>query len=96
MEDPTKPICRIENWSVVSTPIDTMQLRGEVYDHPNFQNGKLIYSSVIINVMPPNKGRLQKGDKVETRNSIYFLGVTESEASALKRHTLPLRRNSPI
>ena len=78
MEDPTKPICRIENWSVVSTPIDTVQLRGDVYGHPGFPDGKRIYSSAIIMVTPPNKGRLQKEDRVETLNSIYFLGVAET------------------
>jgi hypothetical protein len=74
MEDLTKPICRIENWYVISTPIDTAQLRGEVYGHPNFIEGHLIYTSAISTVTPPNKGRLKKGDKVETINSIYILG----------------------
>ena len=74
MEDPTKPICRLENWSVISTPVGTVQLKGDVYGHPDFPDGKFIYSSAIIKVGPPNKGRLQKGDKVETLNTIYFLG----------------------
>ena len=78
MEDPTTPICRLENWSVISTPVGTVQLTGEAYGHPDFPDGKIIYSSAIITVTPSNKGRLQKEDKVETLNSIYFLGVAET------------------
>lgn len=68
---------KLENWSVRgdSSPYippeqRTLILRGEVYGHPRFEDGEVIWTSPIVNV----DGRI-----VKTKNSEYELGGVEQD-----------------
>lgn len=60
-----KPEVRIESWSISGA-----HLRGEVYGHPNIIDGVYVTTSTIL--QRPLGPR--KGNRVETRNTIYILG----------------------
>lgn len=64
---------RLENWSIRtrdSGPYTAPEclpthLCGEVYGHPRFADGEVIYSSTVIKI---------EGSKITTHNSVYTLG----------------------
>lgn len=65
---------RLENWSVVSTPISPyeapelarMLIHGEVYGNPRFIDGEPVTTSSVQKI---------EGNRVFTRNSVYELGT---------------------
>ena len=63
-----KRIVRIENWEIMTSisPEVSPYLRGNVYDHPRFDNGDLVNTSKITGI---SKDR----NDVETHNSLYIL-----------------------
>jgi len=60
---------RLENWSC-----GYKFLQGNVYNHPNFVNGKNVHTSKVI-------GKI--GDKVLTKNTLYLLGEIDPEYERL-------------
>lgn len=66
---------KLENWSVrgdsspyVAPEQRTLILRGEVYGHPRFEDGEVIWTSPIVSV----DCRI-----IATKNSVYELGGVE-------------------
>lgn len=61
----SKPRVNIENWQLLMGV-----LYGNVQDHPRFDKDTSVKTSTILN-RPADP---QKGDEIETRNTIYILG----------------------
>lgn len=70
---------RIENWSMISSvdlymapELRQFALSGEVYDHPQHENGKSVTTSPLV--------KLVDTDKIQTfSGSIYELGTVDPE-----------------
>jgi len=63
-----KPEVRIENWHLIGGVI-----YGEAYDHPRFDDGTVVRTSTVIS--EPGDEPAKEGDRLETRNTFYTLGV---------------------
>ncbi len=89
-----KPVARLEGWSY-----NGYGLEGNVLDHPRFNDGDYVYTSLAIGLL---EGQVPKeGDVVETLNTFYKLGepdfplaVKESVRAALAAHTVKDRTES--
>jgi hypothetical protein len=73
---------RIEGWSLVGSfnpyiapELQTVQLRGHVYGHPNHHDGKLVMTSRIAGVVDE--------DIITLSGSRYTLGAIDPEYSKL-------------
>lgn len=75
----SKPLVRIENWSVVDRVIASgyqelapgRRLTGNIVGHENLPNG-IIYTSTIVSVDTVSR-------RVETLNTVYELGQVDIE-----------------
>lgn len=75
---------RLENWSVVSPQTDpykapelcSLVLRGNVYGHPNFEDGKEIITSTIVETTDDGKIKTYSGN-------VYELGEVDPEYERL-------------
>lgn len=73
-------IANIENWSIKTSDdnlfrapeLKNKRLCGNVYNHPNFEDGKPVHSSSIQDI------DLVKG-RVVTRNTVYQLGKVDKD-----------------
>lgn len=71
---------QLENWSIISSTIDPYKapelskpaLRGNVFGHPRFEDGKLIHTSSIAGITKENHILTHSGSK-------YMLGEIDSE-----------------
>lgn len=71
---------KIENWYIFSTDnnefrapeLKLKRLGGNVYNHPNFNDGAQVSTSNIVNINLEEK-------LVETRNTCYLLGKPDKD-----------------
>ena len=71
MSDDEKKTARIENWEIITTPQGHRYVVGKVFGHPNAQDGSMIRTSEIVEVITKNTHYLlgkKLGKKCETQN----------------------------
>tara|TARA_Y100000296_G_scaffold28962_1_gene33778 strand:+ start:757 stop:1053 length:297 start_codon:yes stop_codon:yes gene_type:complete len=75
-------IVGIENWSIVegnklnpyqAPELQTIKIHGEVYGHPDFEDGKEVTTSTVIK---------REGRFINTRNTRYHLGYPSMDYTA--------------
>lgn len=81
---------RIENWELIFVPEDRnpymapelwpSRLGGEVYGHPDFEDGEWITSSIIVDT---------NGYRVKTKSRVYCLGNVHEKYAAWCRKQHP-------